>query len=144
MTIVTLRKAEGCDLGIHVSSDMWNAGLCVRAVMPNGAVAAWNRQVCSRSGAVPCYWQIIRAGDRIVCVNRVWKDDRAMAREIYDNATVSLSITRKGLQPQCTLRSEATPFSPQAWIHAFQMVSAPMRAEAAPFYPGAESHQVIA
>ena len=143
MMIVTLRKAEGCDLGINVSNEMGNDVLLVRAVKPNGAVAAWNRQLCSASGAVPLYWQVIRAGDRIVGVNGVSNDDRTMVREIYDSTTVRLAITRNDPQPHTTLRSEATPFSPQARTHEFQMQSAPMRAQAAPFHPQAGSHQLI-
>lgn len=107
----TLRKADGTDLGLNVSHHEEDKVLRVESVRAEGAVEAWNRQ-CIGSTASE---KAVMPGDRIVSVNSVARDPKAMLEECRDKQLLKLTVVRgpevEALKPT-TLRADASEFVP--------------------------------
>lgn len=70
----TLRKASGVGLGLEVSRTEDGRALLVEAVLPGGAIEAWNRQVAGG----PMAKKALTHGDAIVCAAGHTDSDRML------------------------------------------------------------------
>eukprot|EP00448_Togula_jolla_P002428 CAMPEP_0170603792 /NCGR_PEP_ID=MMETSP0224-20130122/19094_1 /TAXON_ID=285029 /ORGANISM="Togula jolla, Strain CCCM 725" /LENGTH=476 /DNA_ID=CAMNT_0010928683 /DNA_START=100 /DNA_END=1530 /DNA_ORIENTATION=- len=92
----TLRKAEGCELGLNVSHHEGGTPvLQVESVRPDGAVEAWNRQCQGTASAE----KAVLPGDKITSVNKVSNDPIKMLEECKEKQLLRLTIVR-GDYPQ--------------------------------------------
>mmetsp|Transcript_59919 Transcript_59919/g.106585 ORF Transcript_59919/g.106585 Transcript_59919/m.106585 type:complete len:595 (+) Transcript_59919:48-1832(+) len=85
---LTLRVADGADLGLGLSSKGWV--LRIDSVKPGGAAHAWNRQ-CSSSGAPD---RVLRTGDQVVSVNDISGNTQAMIAECSRTKLLRLQLVR--------------------------------------------------
>lgn len=115
----TLRKADGTDLGLNVSHHEEDKALRVESVRAEGAVEAWNRQ-CVGSTASD---KAVLPGDRIISVNNITHDPKAMLEECRDKQLLKLTVVRGAEPPEASRGITATPTT--------------LRADASEFVPGA-------
>jgi len=92
--MLTLRLADGADLGLTTSQSGRDRHLRIERVLPGGAADAWNRQ-CSTSGGAE---RLLRPGDRIVGVNGAAGDPQAMLAEFSSRRLLRFQIVRTGRQ----------------------------------------------
>jgi len=105
---VTLRKADGAELGLFLLRSDTEPGLRVEGVRSEGAVQAWNRQCQSKE-------KEIVVGDRIVSVNGISDNPDVMLTECKDKQLLRLVIERAtGSSGSSTLRADANVFVPKA------------------------------
>mmetsp|Transcript_30772 Transcript_30772/g.56273 ORF Transcript_30772/g.56273 Transcript_30772/m.56273 type:complete len:393 (+) Transcript_30772:88-1266(+) len=106
---ITLRKADGAELGLYLLRSDTEPGLRVEGVRPEGAVQAWNRQCQDKS-------KEIVNGDRIVSVNGITQDPDRMLEECKEKQLLRLVIERASplsSTTATTLRADANVFVPQ-------------------------------
>mmetsp|Transcript_21749 Transcript_21749/g.49498 ORF Transcript_21749/g.49498 Transcript_21749/m.49498 type:complete len:396 (+) Transcript_21749:108-1295(+) len=108
---ITLRKADGAELGLYLLCSDTEQGLRVEGVRPEGAVQAWNRQCQDKS-------KEIVNGDRIVSVNGITQDPDRMLEECKEKQLLRLVIERANplastMATNTTLRADANVFVPQ-------------------------------
>jgi len=102
---ITLRKADGVSLGLTISTDNGanEKTILIEEILPNGAMAAWNRQ-CSAEGCSSGLSGPARAvvkGDRIVSINGVSDDVPAMLKEVNSCRLLKMTISRGGASSGC-------------------------------------------
>eukprot|EP00413_Alexandrium_margalefii_P042376 CAMPEP_0204596312 /NCGR_PEP_ID=MMETSP0661-20131031/53168_1 /ASSEMBLY_ACC=CAM_ASM_000606 /TAXON_ID=109239 /ORGANISM="Alexandrium margalefi, Strain AMGDE01CS-322" /LENGTH=379 /DNA_ID=CAMNT_0051606909 /DNA_START=24 /DNA_END=1163 /DNA_ORIENTATION=+ len=114
---LTLRKADGADLGLSVSHHKCDRVLRVDGVRADGAVEAWNRQCAG--GA--CAEKAVLKGDRIVSVNNVAYDPERMLEECREKHLLRLTVIRGDTATSAGtpgrhggLRADASVFVPTA------------------------------
>jgi len=120
---ITLRKADGCDVGLATSwSDTMKDTLHIDGVMPGGAAEAWNRQ-CGSSGAAE---KVLLPGDEIISVNNI-SGPEEMRKECASRQLLRLMV----------VRSEGPRSAPPPHTAAVtDRFSSPLRADAGEFVPG--------
>lgn len=94
---ITLRKADGVDLGLDVMAQ--DQVLLVCDVVPDGAVEAWNRQCLNRQsmdrhGVDHAQERMIHVGDKIITVNSVGQDTLRMMEECRGSQLLKLCLLR--------------------------------------------------
>mmetsp|Transcript_107592 Transcript_107592/g.335491 ORF Transcript_107592/g.335491 Transcript_107592/m.335491 type:complete len:394 (-) Transcript_107592:94-1275(-) len=89
---LTLRLADGAELGLTTSQAGRDRHLRIEGVLPGGAAEAWNRQ-CGSSGAAE---KVLLPGDKIVSVNDVAADPQAMLVECGSRRLLRFQIVRTG------------------------------------------------
>mmetsp|Transcript_102544 Transcript_102544/g.289998 ORF Transcript_102544/g.289998 Transcript_102544/m.289998 type:complete len:414 (-) Transcript_102544:82-1323(-) len=89
---LTLRLADGTDLGLTTSQGGRAQHLRIERVLAGGAAEAWNRQ-CGGTGATE---RLLLPGDSIVGVNSVAGDPQAMLRECSASRLLRLQVVRVG------------------------------------------------
>lgn len=111
----TIRKADEADLGLKLT--MPEAGeltLVVEEVKVGGAVHSWNR-LCEGHSSTKTD-KMVRAGDRIVCVNGASGDPKSMLHELQTKQLVKITIARGEtltVSPSlAAFRLDAPPFVP--------------------------------
>merc|ERR1719336_1989041 len=103
---LTLRVADGLELGITTSQSGRDPVLRIEAILPGGAAEAWNRQ-CGSSGAAE---RMLLLGDKVARVNDVGDSPEAMLRECISQRLLRFLVVRSG----CTAAVPATPSSARA------------------------------
>lgn len=83
---ITLRKADGVDLGLDVVAQ--DQVLLVCDVVPDGAVEAWNRQCLNRQSME----RMVHVGDQIITVNNVGQDTLRMMEECRASQLLKLCL----------------------------------------------------
>lgn len=122
---LTLRVADGLDLGLTTSQNGRGSTLRIERVLPGGAAEAWNRQ-CSSSGAAS---RVLLVGDRIVSVNDIAGNPQAMVQECSNRRLLRLQVVRSS---RCQQQLIASPtLSPSS------AGSSKLRADSAVFVPTA-------
>jgi len=132
----TLRKADGADLGLHVSHREPDPALHVIEVRPGGAVDAWNRQCAGTA----CSEKAVKAGDNIISVNMITGDPARMLEECRDKQLLKLVLVRgDGVLPPCsnaaTLAATAATTPTTSVAEATPRRSGSLRADACVFVP---------
>jgi len=154
----TLRKADGADLGLHVSHqelDPVNANASIHGpcsiqdpcrrlaqalhvieVRPGGAVDAWNRQCAGTA----CSEKAVKAGDNIISVNMITSDPAKMLEECRDKQLLKLVLVRgDGVLPAAsnaaTLAAAAATMATTGVTQASPRPSGSLRADACVFVP---------
>jgi len=87
---ITLRKADGTELGLNVSHNEFDQALKVDGVRGNGAVEAWNKQCLGSSAAD----RAVLPGDRITSVNGITCEPAKMLAECRDRMLLRLTVVR--------------------------------------------------
>lgn len=87
----TLRKADGVELGLHVSHHEHDTVIRVEGIKPEGAIGAWNRQW---SGSGASTEKVVMIGDKIVGVNSISNDPQRMLQECKDKQLLKIEIVR--------------------------------------------------
>lgn len=85
-----MRRAEGVELGLQMVPRADDQGFIVSAVVPGGAIDAWNKQCVGGNVAAA---RALRSGDEIRMVNGCTACD-AMLKEIDEKYLVRLSVAR--------------------------------------------------
>mmetsp|Transcript_83563 Transcript_83563/g.237089 ORF Transcript_83563/g.237089 Transcript_83563/m.237089 type:complete len:409 (-) Transcript_83563:57-1283(-) len=85
---VKLRRADQVPVGLDLQGDADDRCLIVRAVRPDGAVEAWNRQCAGDA-------REIRPGDRIVRINDA-EDPHSMGQECLTKFFLKVTVLRGG------------------------------------------------
>jgi len=116
---LTLRLADGTELGLTTSQGGRDCHLRIEGVLPGGAADAWNRQ-CGSSGAAE---KVLLPGDKIVSVNDVAGDPQAMLLECGSRRLLRLQLVRTGGGP-----ANLAPASPEQVISSARAATVP-RAE---------------
>ena len=110
---MTLRKADGAELGLNVKALDSQKAVLVEGIRPDGAVEAWNRQ-CVGSAHPE---RAILAGDRIISVNGISYEPEKMLEECRDKQLLKLTLLRGDLgelaASSLTMRAEASEFVPK-------------------------------
>lgn len=88
----TLRRAPDVPLGLEVCGDDGPSGLTVRAVMPGGAIEAWNRQMLAGDR------REVRVGDHIVKVNSA-QDASGMRSECVRASLLRIVVVHPAAEP---------------------------------------------
>lgn len=132
----TLRKADGADLGLHVSHREPDMALHVIEVRPGGAVDAWNRQCAGTA----CSEKAVKAGDDIISVNMITGDPARMLEECRDKQLLKLVIVRgdsalPAVSNAATLAATAAAAPTSAVAQASPRPSGSLRADACEFVP---------
>lgn len=83
---ITLRKADGVDLGLDVVAQ--EQVLLVCDVVPDGAVEAWNRQCLNRQNME----RMVHVGDQIITVNNMSQDTLRMMEECRASQLLKLCL----------------------------------------------------
>ena len=102
---VTIRKSDGGSCGVYVTHDKASGRMIVDEVIPDGAIAAWNRlseQPGSRTAG-----KSVKPRDEITEVNRISGDFKAMMTEIEDRAFLNFTIQKL---PSSPMRADAAAF----------------------------------
>ena len=102
---VSIRKSDGGSCGVYVTHDEASGRMIVDEVIPDGAIAAWNRlseQPGSRTAG-----KSVKPGDEITEVNRISGDFKAMMTEIEDRAFLNFTIQKL---PSSPMRADANAF----------------------------------
>lgn len=86
----TIRKADDADLGLSVTHHEHDKVLQVEGVKEGGAVQAWNN-LCEADSH-----KVVRSGDRIISVNKVAYDPKAMLEECQSKQLLKLTVVRDG------------------------------------------------
>lgn len=89
----THRRAEGWKWGLGVRRDEIKHALVVDAVLPGGAIDAWNKQVMDG----PMTARAVRVGDLIVSVNAK-RDCLAMLDESNSRALLKIEVVRENVR----------------------------------------------
>merc|ERR1719359_160858 len=91
----TIRKADGCSLGLDIDHSNQHKYLQVTGVKPGGAMQAWNK-LCVGG---PSAGKAVVAGDRIVKVNDA-TTPREMLDECREKKTLRLMVQRGDVSSQ--------------------------------------------
>jgi len=86
----THRRAHGVVWGLHVTLDECRQALLVNAVLPGGAIEAWNRQVMRG----PKEDHALVAGDLIVCIN-----SKSNCQEMLEETRMTMLVKVDVLRP---------------------------------------------
>lgn len=107
---MTLRKADGAQLGLDVKPLDGPKVLLVEGIRPDGAVEAWNRQCVGTNPE-----RAIIAGDQIVSVNSVSYEPDKMLEECRDKQLLKLTLVRGEISEHASLsmRADASEFVPK-------------------------------
>jgi len=117
----TLRKADGVELGLHVSHHEHDKVIRVEGIKSEGAIGAWNRQWTGNGASVE---KIVMIGDKIVSVNGISNDPNKMLQECKDKQLLKIEIMRGDTPVPTTVNDSPVTAKPSG-----------LRAEAAAFVP---------
>jgi hypothetical protein len=84
----TIRRADNVSLGLDV--ERHEDSLLIKAVLPGGAIEAWNKQV----DIAPCGGKVVIPGDYVVSVNGQ-VDCESMLKECRDKYLLKLVMIRR-------------------------------------------------
>mmetsp|Transcript_47201 Transcript_47201/g.132732 ORF Transcript_47201/g.132732 Transcript_47201/m.132732 type:complete len:468 (+) Transcript_47201:66-1469(+) len=87
---MTLRKADGADLGLNLSNSETDRVLRIEGIRKGGAVEAWNRLAADKPD------KVVNIGDKIVSVNGIADDPDKMLEECKVKQLLKLTIARAG------------------------------------------------